>query len=288
MSLIKTAMPPSCDLCVAGFRRVGGVHIGSIGSGPTYDESCDRVFATLVGDALDTGRRLKRPWVAYVDGEPLRNQNGDPRCFGSETAAYAAARRAAPQRGWGEQTASSRGADFGWLIVDTQGEDTGWANCATCGALFGDGQGWGAHLLWRPLAGGIWRPAAGGILDAATAAELAVARDAEQEGRTEDAAAIRGKMPATWAVMSWTYGHCTQSRAYEAKWRDRELGAFAAACWNYLIEEYRDAEIAKIRFELENYDKRSGALDHHDLHPARRAISAACDVIRTVGAGRKG
>jgi len=39
-----------------------------------------------------------RPWMAYVDGEPVRKKSGDARRFATSVTAYAAARKAAPER----------------------------------------------------------------------------------------------------------------------------------------------------------------------------------------------
>lgn len=81
-----------CPHCEAGFRRVGGVHIGSQRLGMIPDTPCARVFATAVDvDAT-------RPWRAYVDGAPLRGASGGVRCFASPDTAYAAACKAAPRR----------------------------------------------------------------------------------------------------------------------------------------------------------------------------------------------
>jgi len=119
-----TAGLVQCRLCSAGFRRVGGVHIGSqrLGMIPDIgsqrlrmipdigsqrlrtipdigsqrlrmipDMPCDRVFATR-GEGADTGR----PWLAHVDGVPLRKLSGEARRFASPAAAYAAAQRGYP------------------------------------------------------------------------------------------------------------------------------------------------------------------------------------------------
>jgi hypothetical protein len=88
-----TAGLAQCRLCDVGFRRVDGVHVGSQSLGMIPNTPCERVFATC-GDDADTAR----PWLAHVDGEPLRKQSGEARRFASPTAAYAAARVAAPRR----------------------------------------------------------------------------------------------------------------------------------------------------------------------------------------------
>lgn len=90
-----TARFATCHLCDHGFRRVDGIHIGSQRLGMIPDAPCDRVFATHGGDMTDDNAR---PWMAYVDGAPLRKQSGDARRFATAKAAYAAARKAAPRR----------------------------------------------------------------------------------------------------------------------------------------------------------------------------------------------
>lgn len=82
-----------CRLCDTGFRRVNGIHVGSQRLGMIPDIPCDRVFATR-GEGADTAR----PWVAHVDGEPLRKQSGYARRFASPATAYAAALQSAPRR----------------------------------------------------------------------------------------------------------------------------------------------------------------------------------------------
>jgi len=84
-----------CGYCDRGFRRVDGIHIGSQRLGMIPDAPCDRVFATHGGAMTEDN---KRPWMAYVDGDPIRKQSGDARRFSSAKAAYAAARKAAPRR----------------------------------------------------------------------------------------------------------------------------------------------------------------------------------------------
>lgn len=84
-----------CGYCDRGFRRVDGIHIGSQRRGMIPDAPCDRVFATHGGAMTEDN---KRPWMAYVDGDPIRKQSGDARRFSSAKAAYAAARKAAPRR----------------------------------------------------------------------------------------------------------------------------------------------------------------------------------------------
>lgn len=89
-----TAGLVQCGNCDAGFRRVEGVHIASQRLGMIPDIPCDRVFATR-GAGTDT----ERPWLAYVDGAPLRKKSGEARRFASAETAYRAARKAAPRRG---------------------------------------------------------------------------------------------------------------------------------------------------------------------------------------------
>lgn len=88
-----TAGLVQCGNCDRGFRRVNGVHIGSQRLGMIPETPCDRVFAAR-GEGSDT----VRPWIAYVDGEPLRKASGEARRFALAKAAYAAACKAAPRR----------------------------------------------------------------------------------------------------------------------------------------------------------------------------------------------
>lgn len=88
-----TAALAQCDNCDVGFRRVRGVHIASQRLGMIPDTPCRRVFAAR-GEGADTAR----PWLAYVDGEPLRKKSGEARRFASAATAYRAAREAAPKR----------------------------------------------------------------------------------------------------------------------------------------------------------------------------------------------
>jgi hypothetical protein len=76
-----------CQLCAAGFRRVDGVHVGSQHLGMIPNMPCDRVFA-----ARGESEHTARPWLAYVDGNPLRKLSGEARRFASPDTAYAAAR----------------------------------------------------------------------------------------------------------------------------------------------------------------------------------------------------
>ena len=85
-----------CYLCEQGFRRVDGIHIPSQRLGMIPNTPCDRVFASHGGNMTDDN---KRPWLAYVDGVPIRKQRGDARRFATAKAAYAAACKAAP-RSW--------------------------------------------------------------------------------------------------------------------------------------------------------------------------------------------
>lgn len=84
-----------CAHCDAGFRRVGGVHVGSQRLGMILNTPCERVFATHLGNATESNTR---PWMAYVDGEPLRRASSDARRFASSTAAYRASCASAPRR----------------------------------------------------------------------------------------------------------------------------------------------------------------------------------------------
>ena len=90
-----TAGLVTCGNCARGFRRVDGDHIGSQRLGMIPNTPCERVFATHGGNMTDNN---KRPWMAYVDGEPIRKQSGDARRFVTAEKAYAAARKAAPRR----------------------------------------------------------------------------------------------------------------------------------------------------------------------------------------------
>lgn len=85
----------TCGLCDHGFRRVEGIHVPSQRLGMIPATPCERVFAVHGGNTNDN----KRPWLAYVDGEPIRTQSGTTRRFVSSKAAYAAACKAAP-RSW--------------------------------------------------------------------------------------------------------------------------------------------------------------------------------------------
>lgn len=84
-----------CANCTAGFRRVDGVHIGSQRLGMIPNTPCERVFATHGGNMTENNNR---PWMAYVDGEPIRKKSGDARRFAAADKAYAAACKAAPRR----------------------------------------------------------------------------------------------------------------------------------------------------------------------------------------------
>jgi hypothetical protein len=90
-----TAGLVTCGYCEHGFRRVGGIHIGSQRLGMIPDAPCARVFATHGGSMTEDNTK---PWMAHVDGEPLRKKSGDARRFASAAAAYDAAREAAPRR----------------------------------------------------------------------------------------------------------------------------------------------------------------------------------------------
>jgi hypothetical protein len=90
-----TAGLVTCSYCDRGFRRVGGNHIGSQRFGMIPDAPCDRVFATHGGNMTEDNQR---PWMAYMDGEPLRGKRGHARRFATAEAAYAAACEAAPRR----------------------------------------------------------------------------------------------------------------------------------------------------------------------------------------------
>jgi hypothetical protein len=90
-----TASLVQCLLCDADFRRVRGIHVGSQRHGMISNRPCERVFVAHGGN-MTAGNT--RPYLAYVDGEPLRRRSGDARRFASAAAAYAAARRTAPRR----------------------------------------------------------------------------------------------------------------------------------------------------------------------------------------------
>ncbi len=84
-----TAARIRCDECECGAPRVdGGVHVDSDRLGLHEDTPCRRVFVV----------RADPGWEAYVDGMPLREESGDARRYATATAAYAAARDAAPRR----------------------------------------------------------------------------------------------------------------------------------------------------------------------------------------------
>jgi len=85
-----------CGSCDIGFRRFEGIHIGSQRKGMIPDVPCERVFATRGSGNMTEDNA--RPWLAYVDGAPIRKKNGDTRRFATAKAAYAAARKAAPKR----------------------------------------------------------------------------------------------------------------------------------------------------------------------------------------------
>ena len=87
-----------CGNCERGFRRIGGEHIGSQRMGMIPNIACKRVFAVHGGNMTDENAR---PWMAYVDGEPLRRASGDARRFSTAAAAYRAACSGAPMR-WHE------------------------------------------------------------------------------------------------------------------------------------------------------------------------------------------
>lgn len=80
-----------CELCDAGHVRRGGVHWVQ----GLHDEPCARM--SVVYD--DEPGRKKERWLAYVDGGPLRKQDGDPRRYASADAAHEAALAAAPKLG---------------------------------------------------------------------------------------------------------------------------------------------------------------------------------------------
>lgn len=84
-----------CAYCDKGFRRIGGVHIGSQRLGMIPNTQCEHVFVTHLGSATESNAR---PWIAYVDGEPLRRASSDARRFASPSTAYRAACAAAPRR----------------------------------------------------------------------------------------------------------------------------------------------------------------------------------------------
>jgi hypothetical protein len=90
-----TAGLVQCGNCDRGFRRINGIHIGSQRLGMIPNIPCKRVFAVHGGHATETN---DRPYLAYVDGGPLRKRSGEARRFASAEAAYAAACKAAPRR----------------------------------------------------------------------------------------------------------------------------------------------------------------------------------------------
>ena len=81
-----------CGNCEVGFRRVGGIHIGSQRLGMIPDTSCQRVFAKR-GEGEHA-----RPWIACIDGEQLFKKDGEVRRFATESVAVNAARKASPKR----------------------------------------------------------------------------------------------------------------------------------------------------------------------------------------------
>lgn len=90
----ETAGLVGCRLCEAGFRRaVGGVHVGSQRKGMIPNQPCERVFAAHGGVATEINAK---PYLAYVDGAPIKNADGVPRRFGTARTAFKAAQRAAP------------------------------------------------------------------------------------------------------------------------------------------------------------------------------------------------
>lgn len=82
-----------CPHCIRGFRRVGGVHVGSQRLGMIPDTPCGRVLA-----AYSENPESPRPWLASVDGDVLRTQRGEVRRFATFEAAYRAACAGAPRR----------------------------------------------------------------------------------------------------------------------------------------------------------------------------------------------
>jgi len=99
---VKALIQPSshagfvqCGNCTRGFRRVGGDHIGSQRFGMIPNTPCEQVFAVHLGNATEDNLR---PWIAYIDGEPVRKKSGDARRFTTAEKAYAAARKAAPRK----------------------------------------------------------------------------------------------------------------------------------------------------------------------------------------------
>ncbi len=82
-----------CRLCAAGFRREDGVHVGSQSLGMIPATPCERVF--VVRDAKPY---LRRPWLAHVDGAPLRRMDGVVRRFATARSARDAAFASAPRR----------------------------------------------------------------------------------------------------------------------------------------------------------------------------------------------
>jgi hypothetical protein len=83
----------TCVHCHRGFRRQGGIHVGSQRLGMIPDVPCETVFA-----ARGEGDDAARPWIAHVDGEVLRKTGGEARRFASARAAYAAACAEVPRK----------------------------------------------------------------------------------------------------------------------------------------------------------------------------------------------
>lgn len=67
-----TAGLVQCAHCDAGFCCVGGIHVGSQRLGMIPSTPCERLFA-----ARGEGAATARPWLAYVDGAPLRKRSGE-------------------------------------------------------------------------------------------------------------------------------------------------------------------------------------------------------------------
>lgn len=86
-------MPVKCRLCEAGFRRVEGIHVGSQRLGMIPNTPCARVLVVR-----DDKPYLRRPWLAHVDGTPLRRMDNVVRRFATAKAARAAALADAPCR----------------------------------------------------------------------------------------------------------------------------------------------------------------------------------------------
>jgi len=83
-----------CGYCERTFRRVHGIHIGSQRLGMIPSEPCTRVAAVEQPSISNN----KKPWLAFVDGEALRDRHGEVKRYTTAAHAYRAACKAAPKR----------------------------------------------------------------------------------------------------------------------------------------------------------------------------------------------